>query len=107
MDSREYDQVSDTEEVYHVSTKFFLLHLRNSDDVVGNMQQYANWFPVARSLTGKKSKKVFDLFRCASHLYKRVCPSVGPPVRRSVGPSVRRSVQCPAFDFFHLKDLFQ
>ena len=26
-----------------------------------------------------------------SHLYKRVCPSVGPSVRPSVGPSVRRS----------------
>ena len=28
----------------------------------------------------------------SSHLYKRVCPSVGPSVRPSVGPSVRRSV---------------
>ena len=27
-----------------------------------------------------------------SHLYKRVCPSVRPSVRRAVGPSVRRSV---------------
>ena len=26
------------------------------------------------------------------HLYKRVCPSVGPPVPRPVGPSVRPSV---------------
>ena len=36
------------------------------------------------------------VFRCASHLYKRVCPSVGPLVRPlvrpSVGPSVRWSV---------------
>ena len=28
----------------------------------------------------------------SSHLYKRVCPSVRPSVRRSVGPSVRRAV---------------
>ena len=28
-----------------------------------------------------------------SHLYKRVCQSVGPSVRRSVGPSVRPSVR--------------
>ena len=28
----------------------------------------------------------------SSHLYKRVCPSVGPSVRPSVGPSVRWSV---------------
>ena len=43
MDSREYDQESDTEDVYQFSTKlFFLLHIRTSDDVVGNIQQYAN-----------------------------------------------------------------
>ena len=29
------------------------------------------------------------VFRCAKHLYKRVCPSVRPSVRPSVGPSVR------------------
>ena len=43
MDSREYDQVSDTEDVYRFLTKlFFLLHIRTSDDVVGDIQQYAN-----------------------------------------------------------------
>ena len=31
------------------------------------------------------------IFRCASHLYKRVCPSVGPLVRWTVGPSVHNA----------------
>ena len=35
------------------------------------------------------SKKFLDAF---SHLYKRVCPSVGRSVRPSVRPSVGRSV---------------
>ena len=43
-----------------------------------------------------KSFSVF-LFRWASHLYKRVCPSVGPLVRWSMGPWVRRSVGPPCF----------
>ena len=30
----------------------------------------------------------------SSHLYKRVCPSVGPSVGRSVGPSVGMSRVC-------------
>ena len=41
----------------------------------------------------KKRKWIFlppppppPLFRCASHLYKRVCPSVGPSVRGSTAP---------------------
>ena len=33
-----------------------------------------------------------DFLVASSHLYKRVCQSVGRSVRRSVGPSVRRSV---------------
>ena len=35
-----------------------------------------------------KAYKFLDAF---SHLYKRVCPSVGPSVRPLVGRSVRRS----------------
>ena len=34
----------------------------------------------------------FQFLDAPSHLYKRVCPSVRPSVRRSVGPSGRRSV---------------
>ena len=36
--------------------------------------------------------KIFDEFLDAStHLYKRVCPCVGPSVRQFVGPSVRNA----------------
>ena len=45
-------------------------------------------------------KQVWSTNRCvlstfldaSSHLYKRVCPSVGPSVRRSVGRSVRNQL---------------
>ena len=36
-----------------------------------------------------KNCRSYLIFRCASHLYKRVCPSVGPLVRWSIGPLVR------------------
>ena len=39
------------------------------------------------------SLALWALLNASSHLYMRVCPSVGPPVRRSVGPSVRPSVR--------------
>ena len=36
---------------------------------------------------------IFQFLDASSHLYKRVCPSVGPSVRPSVGPSVGPSVR--------------
>ena len=37
----------------------------------------------------KVSREFLD---ASTHLYKRVCPSVGPTVRRSVGPSVGQTL---------------
>ena len=50
-----------------------------------------NW-RTSPSQQGLKKSKTFLIFSLEPRLYKRVCPSVGPSVRRSVGPSVRRSV---------------
>ena len=35
---------------------------------------------------------VFRVLDASTHLYKRLCPSVGPSVRRSVRPSIGPSI---------------
>ena len=50
---------------------------------------------VIKAASGYAKKCEMRVFRCTSHPYKRVCPSVGLSVQPSVHPSVYRSVTLP------------
>ena len=59
-----------------------------------NFIRFLSEHPLSLSRVSFITLSSFCLFLDASsHLYKRVCPSVGPSVRPSVRPSVGRSVR--------------
>ena len=69
-----------------LSIKFMFL----SVSVADNVRQKLTLLFLVLFLFHYLSNSCFRLFLDAStHLYKRVCPSVGPSVRRSDRPSVR------------------